>query len=103
MPSLEALHRDYAKDGLKIVSVSVDDPGKQKAIRDFARGYGLTFEILHDPSFKIRRIFQTTGVPETFIIGPEGVIRKKVIGADDWNSEGNRALIKQLLRERQRS
>jgi peroxiredoxin len=102
MPSLEALHRSYAREGLKIVAVSVDDPGKQPAIQDFAREYGLTFEILHDPSARIRRIFQTTGVPETFIIGPEGVIRKKVIGADDWNSEGNRGLIVQLLRERQR-
>jgi cytochrome c biogenesis protein CcmG, thiol:disulfide interchange protein DsbE len=56
--------------------------------------------ILRDPTQRIKKTFQTTGVPETFVIGPEGMIRKKVIGADDWNSEGNRALIAQLIREK---
>ena len=46
--------------------------------------------------------YQTTGVPETFVIARDGVIRKKVIGASDWNSEGNRSLIAQLLAERGR-
>jgi peroxiredoxin len=44
--------------------------------------------------------YQTTGVPETFVIARDGIIRKKVIGASDWNSESNRALIAQLLAER---
>jgi peroxiredoxin len=38
-------------------------------------------------------------VPETFVIDRDGVIRKKVIGAVRWNSEGNRALVRQLLDE----
>jgi peroxiredoxin len=42
-------------------------------------------------------------VPETFIIGRDGVIRKKLIGAVDWNSEANRAVIEQLLREPSRT
>jgi len=69
------------------------------AIRAFADHYGLTFEILHDPTGAIASDYQTTGVPETFVIARDGVIRKKVIGADDWGSPGNQALIAQLLRE----
>jgi hypothetical protein len=45
----------------------------------------------------VERAYQTTGYPETFVIGREGSIRKKFIGADDWDSQGNRALIAQLL------
>jgi hypothetical protein len=59
----------------------------------------LTFDILYDPSGDIQRIYQSSGVPETFIIGRDGVIRKKVIGAIRWNSEPNRVLIRQLLAE----
>jgi hypothetical protein len=33
------------------------------------------------------------------VIAKDGVIRKKVIGASDWNSASNRALIAQLLAE----
>jgi cytochrome c biogenesis protein CcmG/thiol:disulfide interchange protein DsbE len=97
MPSIEALHRAYGPEGLAVVAVSIDDPGQEKTVRDFARELGLTFEILHDPAGEIRKSYQTTGVPETFVIGPDGVIRKKIIGAADWNSEGNRALVARLL------
>ncbi len=99
MPSIEALHREFAPRGLKIVAVSVDDPGQQRAVRSFARDLGLTFEILHDPTHDIQRAYQTTGVPETFVLGRDGVIRKKVIGATDWSSSGTRALVAQLLAE----
>jgi peroxiredoxin len=100
MPSMEQLHRELGPRGLHVVAVSIDDPGSEQAIRDFARQLGLTFEILHDASGGIQKQYQTTGVPETFVIGRDGVIRKKVIGAAPWNSEGNRALFEQLLAER---
>ena len=73
-------------------------PGKRRInIRDFAREYGLTFELLHDDTGDIQQAYQTTGIPETYIIGPDGVIRRKHIGPADWNSEANRALVAQLL------
>ena len=99
MPSIEQLHREYGPRGLKVVAVSVDDPGQQAAVRKFARELGLTFEILQDPTHDIQRAYQTTGVPETFVLGKDGVIRKKIIGATDWSSQGTRALVAQLLAE----
>jgi peroxiredoxin len=97
MPSIEALHDRYAARGLKVVAVSIDNPGTEDAIRKFRDQYGLTFEILHDASGRIKQDYQTTGVPETFVIGRDGVIRKKVIAADNWDSPANRALFAELL------
>jgi cytochrome c biogenesis protein CcmG/thiol:disulfide interchange protein DsbE len=97
MPSLQRLHEALGDDGLRIVAVSIDRAADAEKIRDFAREYGLTFEILHDPSGEIRRLYQTTGVPETFVIGREGDIRRKQIGAVNWFSEGNRTLFAALL------
>ncbi len=97
IPSLEALYRAYGSKGLKLLAVSVDNAVSEDSIRKFANHYGVTFEILHDPTGAIERTYQTTGYPETFVIGPEGTIRKKWIGADDWSSLGNRALVSQLL------
>jgi peroxiredoxin len=99
MPSIERLHREFAPKGLKVVAVSIDAPGEERKIRDFVREYGLTFEILYEPSGSIQRTFQTTGVPETFVIGRDGVIRKKAISSLNWSSEANRALVAQLLAE----
>ena len=96
-PSIQALHDRFGARGLKVVAVSIDNAGFDDAIRQFRDQYGLTFEILHDASGAIKRDYQTTGVPETFVIGRDGVIRKKVIAAADWDSPGNRALFAQLL------
>jgi peroxiredoxin len=97
MPSIQALHKQLGPHGLKIVAVSVDNPGSEQQIRDFAKEYGLTFEILQDETGAIQRIYQTTGVPETFVIGRDGVIRKKIIGAADWSSKENVAVLRELL------
>ncbi len=97
IPSLERLYQTYGDKGLKIVAVSVDDFVGEDSIRAFAKHFGVTFEVLHDSTHAIEREYQATGYPETFIIGKEGSIRRKWIGADDWSSQGNRALIAQLL------
>jgi peroxiredoxin len=98
MPSMERLHRSYADSGLRIVAVSIDNPGSEHAIREFIKRYDLTFEILHDPAKAIIDTYRTSGVPETFVIGRDGVVRRKTY-AQDWNTPANRALISQLVRE----
>ena len=99
MPSIEKLHEELGPEGLKVLAISIDQPGMEPAIREFARQYGLTFEILHDAAGKIELDYQTSGFPETFVIGKDGIIRKRVIGATDWAAEPQKALIRQLLAE----
>jgi peroxiredoxin len=99
MPSIEALNKAYASKGLKIVAVSIDDPGTDATIRAFVKQYGLTFEVLHDPTKRISDLYDITGYPETFIVGKDGVIRKKLMSATDWNSPEARALVDRLLVE----
>ena len=99
MPNIQKLHEELGPAGLLVVAVSIDQPGMEPAIRAFVREYGLTFEILHDPTGQIEIDYQTSGFPETFVIGKDGIIRKRVIGATDWASEPQKALIRQLLAE----
>jgi cytochrome c biogenesis protein CcmG, thiol:disulfide interchange protein DsbE len=97
IPSLQRLYKAYGDSGLKLVAVSIDDYVSEDSIRAFAKTFGVTFEVLHDSTHAIERAYQTTGYPESFVIGREGTIRKKWIGPEDWNSRGNRALVAQLL------
>ena len=53
--------------------------------------------MLHDPRQGTTRNYQITGYPETFIVARDGTIRRKLIGAADWSSDANRALIRELL------
>ena len=103
MPSMEKLYREFGPQGLEIVAVSVDDPGAEKTIQQFAKEFGITFEILHDPDKITATHYQVTGYPESFIIGKEGTIRRKVFAATDWSSDANRALVRELLGNAMRS
>lgn len=99
MPSMERAARQLGPKGLRIVAVSVDAPGTADRIAAFAQELGLTFEILHDAPGRIQQAYQTTGVPETFIIGRDGRVRRRIIGADDWASAANIAFLERLLAE----
>lgn len=100
MPSIQALYDELGPKGLKVVAVSVDNPGMEAAIRAFGVEHHLTFELLHDDrQLGIQEAYLTTGVPETFVIGRDGIIRKRVSGGADWNTGAQKALVRQLLDE----
>ncbi len=96
---MQRLHERLGPMGLKIVAVSVDDPGSARRIRTFADELGLSFELLHDASKAIELAYQTTAVPESFVIGRDGTIRRRSIGAEAWDSEANVAQLERLLAE----
>jgi cytochrome c biogenesis protein CcmG, thiol:disulfide interchange protein DsbE len=101
MPSMEKLYLSMAPQGFKIAAVSIDE-GQPDDVRAFGQNLGLSFDLLQDRSTKVQRIYQTTGVPESFLLNRQGIIVKRVIGAHDWDSAVNRGLIQRLLDEKGR-
>jgi peroxiredoxin len=105
MPSMQRLYEEFQGEDFEVVAVSVDArPGDRDAsgnpggdLGAFADEFGLTFPILHDPDGAIQRIYQTTGVPETFVIGKDGIIYKKVAGGTHWDADVNKGLVRRLL------
>jgi cytochrome c biogenesis protein CcmG, thiol:disulfide interchange protein DsbE len=102
MPSIEALYKEFGPKGLKVVAINAADPdAADSVVKAFADGYGLTFDVLRDmPAAgqdSIMVTYKTVKFPESFVIDKDGVIRKKWIGVDEWNSQGNRSLIANLL------
>jgi peroxiredoxin len=95
MPAIERLHQKLGGRDFQIVSVSIDADG-DSVVAAYARDLGLTFQILHNQSGDIQQIYQTTGVPESFVIDRDGIIVKKVIGAAEWDGPVNETLIERL-------
>ncbi len=99
MPSIQAVHERYRERGFTVLAISIDvGSGHRDKVMEFAEEYELDFPILLDPEGRIGGIFQTVGVPETFVLDREGRIAKRLIGATNWDSQGNQALIEELLR-----
>ena len=98
MPAMERVYRELAPRGFKIAAVSIDE-GSPDDVRAFGQKLDLSFDLLQDRSTAVQQIFQTTGVPESFLINKDGIIVKRIIGAHDWGSPVNRALVERLLDE----
>jgi peroxiredoxin len=105
MPSMQRLYETVASPDFEILAVSIDArAGENDAfgrpggdLRAFAEEMGLTFTILHDPPGRIQQTYQTTGVPETFLVGRDGRIYKKVAGGTAWDAPVNLELVRRLL------
>ena len=105
MPSMQRLYEALDGEDFEILAVSVDVALGETDANDMAGGdlgafrkeYGLTFPILHDPSGDIQRTYQTTGVPESFVIGMDGLIYRKVAGDTQWDLPVNEELVRRLL------
>lgn len=97
MPTFEQLHQAFRGSDLRIVAVSVDDLVGADSVHRYARGLGVTFDVLLDSTHTIDRVYQVTGYPQTFVIAKDGTIRKQWIGEANWASQANMALIRGLL------
>jgi peroxiredoxin len=82
MPSLLQLHHQLP--GVTIVAVSVDEDAQ--AYKNFLTRRHVDLITVRDPQEKAAGLFHTDMWPETYVIDRQGVIRRKFIGAQDWNS-----------------
>lgn len=101
MPSMEKLYKqlkgeEFGED-FEILAVSVDSTGA-KDVGPFVEKYKLTFPVLLDPRGTTQDIYGTTGLPESYIIGREGIIEKIVIGPLDWTTPQSVRFFRDLLR-----
>jgi len=98
MPAMEALYQDFQSQGLEILAVSVDQQGAA-VTRPFKEAMGLSFPILHDSTYQVGLTYGARTLPMTFVIDRKGIIRQRVFGARDWNSQEARKLMGELLQE----
>ncbi len=96
IPALQELYETMGPRGLKIAAVSIDEAGPE-VVREFMAGFGVTFDVLHDPAGTIQQTYRTTGVPESFLVGRDGRIMRIVYGDHPWASDANRRIVEQLL------
>ncbi|MCY3825137.1 MAG: TlpA disulfide reductase family protein [Nitrospinae bacterium] len=99
MPDLQRLYVQMKKDGapFEILAVSIDALGAD-AVRKFVDRFGLTFPILFDPRGSIKKLYRTTGVPETFIVDRQGRLLQKIIGARKWDAPAVVEYLRQAVR-----
>jgi len=66
--------------GLERVGGRGDAGGTDDTIRAFMKDFDMTFPIWRDPDERITTLFRAVGVPGTFLIDKQGVLRWRKIG-----------------------
>lgn len=77
-PALERFQRQHG--GPRFTVLGIDSRDLTSDGRDFVREYGLTYPQLRDGDGSAADDFGTTGVPENFLIDPQGKVRLLVRG-----------------------
>lgn len=99
MPSMEVMHKSLEKDGLVVLAVSLDRVTTKKDIPPFIKSMNLTFPVLVDSWGQTDKRYKLMGVPETYIIDQDGILREKVIGPRDWTRVGSLRVVMDLLKK----
>jgi peroxiredoxin len=96
-PSLNALHERIAERGGMVLGVSLDDD--QAAYEKFLKEHNVVFPNHRDPTKDIPAAYGTAMYPETYLIGRDGRIARKIVGPQDWTSPEMLSVFSALLGE----
>ncbi len=83
IPSMVEMQQRLKDRGITVLAVSVDVD--QAAYQRFIRDHKVDLLTARDPDQKSNLLYGTSQFPETYVIDRQGVIRRKFIGAVDWN------------------
>jgi peroxiredoxin len=96
---IERLHREFYKEGLVVLGVSVDQDAAAR--QAFIQRHGLTFIVLSDDNGQaVRAAYGSFKMPEAYLIRPDGRVEAVYLGSANWRGEV-RERIRKLLPPRE--
>lgn len=94
-PALNALAQKFPAHRVVVLGVSIDqDP---VAYQTFLSRYHISFPTALDPSEDLMHRYGTQLIPETYIIGPDGRLARKLVSVADWTAPAMESYIRSLL------
>ena len=74
-PYLQSIYEERRDEGFTIVGISMDTGNASDDIAMFVDEYEVGYTILHDPRMLGMELYQVLGLPATFLIDREGILR----------------------------
>ena len=78
MKALEPVYRRYRDRGLVVLAVNVMQP--PETVKKFVEELSVSYDILLDRQGEVMRSYRVMGLPMTFIVDRQGVIRARIVG-----------------------
>jgi peroxiredoxin len=74
VPEMNRIRADYAAKGVAVYAVQTDNTISDADVRKYAKDFGYTFPVLHDPRLTLARFTGATVSPEAAVLSPKGEI-----------------------------
>jgi thiol-disulfide isomerase/thioredoxin len=95
MPELQQLSDTLDADKFMLIGVSVDED--KYLMQEFLLQQQISFANYHDANqYLAGDILAVSAYPETFLVSPQGIIIKRIIGEQLWNSESMHTLLETI-------
>ena len=92
MPSLEKLHQSVDKEKTAFVMLSLDDDFEKA--KKYVKDNNLDLPVYYPKTTDLPELFNVRGIPATFIFNEQGQLIKSMEGADDYDTDAYRQLLK---------
>lgn len=98
MPFLQEVFEDqeWAARGLVMLAVNLQEPGE--TVRKFMEENRLSFTVLLDTTGEVGRQYNISGIPTTYFIDNDGIIKNVKMGAFTQKSDVDRMLLDMLMK-----
>lgn len=95
MPSIQRLRERLAGKPFAVLAVNVDEP--EARVRQFLTKTQLELPVLLDSGKTVTRGWAVRVLPTSFLVGPDGRARYRVIGDIDWSNDTIVGVVTQLM------
>ncbi len=89
MPSMQRLSDKMKGKNFTILAVGTPSPPRETKdkILSYIKRNKYTFPVLVDESQQVYGIYGSGSIPTTWLIGPDGTILARLVGAREWDSD----------------
>ena len=93
---LNTIHEEYKEKGLVIIAVSTDNSVKK--VKKYMEKIPSEFIVLTDPDSAAASVYNIAGLPTSYLIDREGIVKQRFMGYIEWTSIKSKKLIEEFLR-----
>lgn len=79
MPAMEELYREYRDKGVVIIGVDLGE--SRSSVKSFVEENGYSWTFVIDSTGEVARDYMVTGIPSSFFIDKDGIIRALQVGS----------------------
>ncbi len=92
---MESLHQKLKDKGLRVLAIDLAE--EKEKVRDFVAKNKMDVTVLLDGKGEVGGTYGASSIPTTYVIGKDGAILARTIGARQWDTPQMVSLFETLL------